>query len=87
MGAVPGWWEDDADLIAWLMLKGYAARPERAVVFEVEAWDVNCPQHIPKKLDAAMVGTAFERLQARIDELEAENGRLKARLAGVEAIA
>ena len=23
-----------------------AAHPERALVFTVEAWDVNCPQHI-----------------------------------------
>lgn len=24
----------------------------RRIVFEVEAWDVNCPQHIPRKYDA-----------------------------------
>jgi predicted pyridoxine 5'-phosphate oxidase superfamily flavin-nucleotide-binding protein len=27
----------------------------RRIVFEVEAWDINCPQHIPRKYDAAEV--------------------------------
>jgi len=30
-----------------LMPADYAARPEQAIVIEVTAWDVNCPQHIP----------------------------------------
>ena len=38
--------EDDADLLAGLVDADYEARPERALVFHVEAWDVNCPQHI-----------------------------------------
>jgi uncharacterized protein len=24
----------------------------RRIVFEIEAWDINCPQHIPRKYDA-----------------------------------
>jgi predicted pyridoxine 5'-phosphate oxidase superfamily flavin-nucleotide-binding protein len=27
-------------------------RPERAILIRVERWDVNCPAHIPRKLDA-----------------------------------
>jgi hypothetical protein len=27
----------------------------RRIVFEVEAWDINCPQHIPRKYDAEEV--------------------------------
>ena len=38
--------EDDAELLARLVDADYAGRPERALVFHVEAWDVNCPQHI-----------------------------------------
>ena len=38
--------EDDADLLTGLVDADYKARPERALVFHVEAWDVNCPQHI-----------------------------------------
>ena len=68
---------EDADLIAELMPEDYKARPERAIVFTVEAWDGNCHQHIPQKIDAADVAAAIEPLQARIDELEAENARLR----------
>ena len=68
---------DDPALIARLMPDGYAARPEQAIVFTLEAWDVNCPQHIPRKLDAADVAEVVDRLNARIAELEAENAALK----------
>ena len=68
---------DDPALIARLMPDGYAARPEQAIVFTLEAWDVNCPQHIPRKLDAADVAEVVDRLRARIAELEAENAALK----------
>ena len=38
--------EDDTDVLAQLIDPEYAARPERAFVFTITAWDVNCPQHI-----------------------------------------
>jgi hypothetical protein len=60
------------------MPQGYSARPEQAILFTVVAWDVNCPQHIPRKLDAADVTAVVERLRRRIGELEAENARLRA---------
>jgi hypothetical protein len=70
----------DAALIARLMPEGYRARGEQAVLFEVEAWDINCPQHIPQKIDAADVAAALARRDARIAELEAELAALTARL-------
>ena len=70
--------ENDPELIARLMPQGYSARPEQAILFTVVAWDVNCPQHIPQKLDAADVTAVVERLRRRIGELEAENARLRA---------
>jgi uncharacterized protein len=70
--------EDDPELIAKLMPKGYDAKPQQAIVFTVEAWDVNCPQHIPQKFDAADVTASIEKLRHRISELEAENARLRA---------
>ena len=73
--------ENDPALIEKLMPDGYAARPEQAILFEVEAWDVNCPQHIPQKIDAAEVLDTVESLRARIDALDAENAALKAKLA------
>jgi predicted pyridoxine 5'-phosphate oxidase superfamily flavin-nucleotide-binding protein len=69
---------DDAALIARLMPTGYAARPEQAILFSIEAWDVNCQQHIPQKFDASDVAASIERLNARIADLEAENARLRA---------
>ncbi len=38
--------EDDPGLLAQVADPDYGAKLERAIVFEVEAWDVNCPQHI-----------------------------------------
>ena len=73
--------ENDPALIEKLMPDGYAARPEQAILFDVEAWDVNCPQHIPQKIDAAEVLDTVEALRARIDALDAENAALKAKLA------
>ena len=72
--------EGDAEWTARLMPPGYRARPEQAIVFEVEAWDVNCPQHIPIKIDAADVADAVNELKARIATLEDENTRLKFQL-------
>lgn len=68
---------DDPALIASLMPEAYRARPEQAIVFTVTAWDSNCPQHIPQKLDAADVAAALARLEERNAELLAENERLK----------
>ena len=70
--------EADPELLSRLMRKGYPARAERAVLFEVRAWDVNCPRHIPQKLDAAEVAEVLAKLQARIQFLEAENDKLRA---------
>ena len=70
--------EADPELLSRLMRKDYPARAERAVLFEVKAWDVNCPRHIPQKLDAAEVAEVLAKLQARIQFLEAENDKLRA---------
>jgi len=68
---------EDPELIQSLMPEGYRARPEQAILFDVEAWDVNCPQHIPQKIDAEDVARALESLQDRIARLEAENAALR----------
>lgn len=65
--------EDDPELLAALVPAGVKARAERAILFTVTAWDVNCPQHIPQKIDARDVAP----LVARIRELEAEVAALR----------
>ena len=76
--------EDDAELIAKLFPKGYKARAEAAILFTVEAWDANCPQHIPQMLFAEDVAGVVVALQDRIAALEAENARLHAAATGLE---
>jgi predicted pyridoxine 5'-phosphate oxidase superfamily flavin-nucleotide-binding protein len=69
--------EDDDALLQSLMPKGYKARPEQVMLFRIEAWDTNCPQHIPQKFDAADVAAALGARDARIAELEAELAAIK----------
>jgi len=69
--------EGDAALLARLWPEGYQARPEQVIMFEVEAWDTNCPQHIPQMFHAEDVAQTIQQFQARIRELEAEVAALK----------
>jgi uncharacterized protein len=71
--------EDDPALLARLWTEGYRAREEQAIVFELEAWDTNCPQHIPQMFHAEDVAHTITQFQARIRELEAEVAALKGR--------
>jgi len=69
--------DDDPALIARLFPEGYKARAEAAILFTVETWDTNCPQHIPQMLFAEDVAGAVGALKERIADLEAENARLR----------
>ncbi len=68
---------DDAELMARLADAGYAARPEQAILFHLEAWDVNCPQHITRRYTEDHVAAVIAPLQQRIDALEAELATLR----------
>jgi predicted pyridoxine 5'-phosphate oxidase superfamily flavin-nucleotide-binding protein len=63
--------EGDEALLAKLTSAGYGAKPEQVIVFSVKAWDANCPQHIPVRLDAEKVKSALDQRDRRIQELEA----------------
>jgi len=73
--------ENDPALVEKLFDAGYKARPERAILFGIEAWDVNCSQHIVARFTEAELEEAFAAVQGKIAELEAENARLRALLA------
>src|SRR4051794_25013546 len=62
--------ENDPELLARLADAEYKGKVERAIVFTIEAWDVNCPQHIHKRLSERQVRPIIKRLQDRIIELE-----------------
>jgi hypothetical protein len=68
--------ENDPALFDRLSDPAYDARPEQAIVFDLEAWDVNCPQHIPQRFAAKDVARALAERDARIEKLEAEIRRL-----------
>lgn len=71
---------DDA-LIEQLMPKDYKARAEQVIIFTVKAWDANCPQHIPVRIEAEDVQRALDVRDARIQALEAELASLRGRAA------
>ncbi len=70
--------ENDPALMERLVDPGYRARPERAILFTIEAWDVNCSQHITERYTTQARdrrgggGTCANGSPA----LEAENARL-----------
>ncbi len=64
--------ESQHELIEKLSDPDYAADPERAFLFHVDAWDVNCPQHIKPRFTEEEVGETVQPLHDRIRTLEAE---------------
>lgn len=69
--------EDDPALVETLFPGDYSAKCEQAMLFSVDAWDANCPQHIPQLLAAEDVRAAIEARDARIKALEAELAALR----------
>ena len=69
--------EEDGVLIARLATPGYPGKVERAIVFEIDAWDSNCPSHIVPRYSEAEIAPGIEQLVARIKQLEEELARLR----------
>jgi predicted pyridoxine 5'-phosphate oxidase superfamily flavin-nucleotide-binding protein len=64
--------EDDSELLDRLQDPEYPGRVERAILFSIEAWDVNCPQHIHKRFPQEVVAPIIEKLQGQVQELQAK---------------
>src|SRR3954454_19646010 len=73
--------ENDDALIEKLFDRGYKARPERVILFTIEAWNANCSQHITARLSEPEIEGLFTTVQQQISALQAENARLRAALA------
>jgi hypothetical protein len=73
--------EDQPGLLTELMLSQdeYRARAEQVIMFTVMAWDSNCPQHIPQRIDREDVEELLRERDLRIAELEEQVRLLKAR--------
>lgn len=69
--------DSDPDLITRLHDNNHRARPERAVVITIEAYDWNCPQHIPQRFTIAELDHQLAPLREELERLRAENDRLK----------
>ena len=64
--------ETDPAVIEKLMPPNYRAKPEQGIIVTIEAWDANCPQHIPHLVPYAELEQTRAALEKRIAELEAE---------------
>jgi predicted pyridoxine 5'-phosphate oxidase superfamily flavin-nucleotide-binding protein len=62
----------DAALRAAVIAADYPGRPERVAIFDVEAFDWNCSQHITQRFTLAEVEAHTRSLRERIGQLEAE---------------
>jgi len=69
--------EGDPVLEQRLRDPAYPGKVERAILFTVEAWDVNCQQHIHQRFSQRQIAPLIEQLQARIADLESEVKRLR----------
>ena len=68
---------DEPDVVARLHDSAYAARPERAVVIAIEAFDWNCPQHIPQRLTVEEFREKLAPLLSELSLLRQENAALR----------
>lgn len=71
--------ENDPSLLEKLRDPAYPAKVERAILLTVEAWDVNCQQHIHQRFSQRQIAPAIEQLQQRIADLELEVESLKSK--------
>ncbi|MGL4239552.1 MAG: pyridoxamine 5'-phosphate oxidase family protein [Beijerinckiaceae bacterium] len=62
--------DDEPALTAAVALPDYKAKVERILVFDVEAFDWNCSQHITPRFTMEDIDTAVGAMRARISELE-----------------
>ena len=69
--------EATPELVEKLTHPKYLAKVERVFIFTLSAWDLNCPQHIPHKVDIRDVKQAITQLTMRVKELEEENAELR----------
>jgi predicted pyridoxine 5'-phosphate oxidase superfamily flavin-nucleotide-binding protein len=60
--------EGDADLQERLRDPAYPGEVEGAILFSVEAWDVNCPQHIHRRFSQRQIAPVISELRQLCDQ-------------------
>jgi predicted pyridoxine 5'-phosphate oxidase superfamily flavin-nucleotide-binding protein len=71
---------DNPELAAAVATPGYKAKPERVLLFHLDAFDWNCPQHITQRFTEAEIDAALAPVRERLAQLEAENKALREEL-------
>lgn len=69
---------DNPEILTQLHEPTYPARPERAVLITVEAFDWNCPSHIPRRLTDTEAHEEIAALRRENAALKAETRALRA---------
>jgi predicted pyridoxine 5'-phosphate oxidase superfamily flavin-nucleotide-binding protein len=72
--------KDNPELYDLLDLKDYKFRPERMMVFHIEAYDWNCPQHIIPRYTVEEIQQSFLPQRQYIKKLEEEIKELKEKI-------
>jgi len=70
----------DPELAEQVAVPGYRAKAERIFRLRLESFDWNCPQHIVPRFSEPEVSAAVAPMRQRLEQLEAENAELRARL-------
>ncbi|MFI1742950.1 pyridoxamine 5'-phosphate oxidase family protein [Thalassobellus sediminis] len=71
--------KDNPELKESLNLEDYNFKPERMMIFHIEAYDWNCPQHIIQRYTMNDVEEAIIPLKTHIINLEAQIEELKSK--------
>ena len=72
--------EGDPELLRLVTDPGYAAKPERVLLFHVTAWSPNCNLHIAQRFTIEDIAPRIEEYQRCLAELEATNASLRTQL-------
>ncbi len=72
--------KEDLELLDSLELNDYKFKPERMMVFHVEAYDWNCQQHITPRYTLEDIEATFAPQRMHVEKLEAELKELKNKL-------
>lgn len=71
---------DNPELLQKLDLEEYKFKPERMMVFNIEAFDWNCPQHITPRFTVEEIEEVLKPQYEHIKNLEDEIAELKVKL-------
>lgn len=75
---------DNPALLKTLDLEGYKFKPERMMIFHVEAYDWNCPQHITPRFTVEEIENVLQPQYQYIKNLEDEIKALKIKLGVID---